>query len=133
MANDYLPHLVIVAIQSVRKQLRCKTLALFPAERFKQEFLIKCRIIFIQLPVTEFSICETFHTFFIIFICMRICVFRSDHTCINICFPCISERIIIVGKIHQKCLRKLSSIRNLHRLHIIFIESGNSKPLLNRQ
>ena len=71
--------------------------------------------------------------FLIVLISLRLTELISHDAGIDKGFFVITERTVIIGKIHQQRLRQLSLIGSIHRLHIIFIKSGQAESSVHCQ
>ena len=131
VADDHLAHLWIIAVKTAGKQFFCDFFRIFSTHWFQKEFLIQNCIILIDLAILHLAFCKTFHGVFVAFVGLRVSVLISDHAGIDIRLACISQRIVIIGKIHQKLLWKLSPIGNVHCFHIIFVKSCDAQASLN--
>ena len=133
MTYDHRADFFIITVQPAGKHFPCDQLCLFPVLRFCEKFLIKYCVILIHPALCCLFTGKFSHTLPIVLIGSRLCVLISHNTCINKSFFIITQGIIIIGKIHQKRLWQFSLIGGIHRLHIIFIQSGKPESSLNSQ
>ena len=131
VADDHLADLWIITVKPAGKQLLYDPVCCLSSHRLQKEFLIKHCIVLIDLSLFCLAFCKTLHGILIAVVGLRISVLIRDHAGIDISLPCISQRIVVIGKIHKKRLRKLSSIGNIHCFHIIFVQSCDPQTALH--